>query len=534
MHLPVATKALLAPNFSVYNSSKYVTVLSSFLNQHSFHSKSNSSTLCLNCCTLNCQGNCQNKTVMRIAKRYKSLSSKNDASNALPLKSWGSFCDFSKRNMLTSDETSSDLKRFLNEVGTDPREARFWLKHFRTVEQQKPFAIFQIDPELFNHPEELKTLTSSLSFLHRNNMRPVIVCGSYVHSEKDISQEEFKELKSKTALDMTVFTSLLEAHGVKARPLFVGSGLIQCNENKKKKYAGQINKINIDLVQWCLHTKHIPVISALGETPTGQIVLLDLWSLTDELSKILEPLKVMKINLTGGLVNENSQVIPNVNLPADLDSCQQKPWFSQDVKHKTLNIYKLLCSMPTETSVVITSVNNILQELFSHRGSGTFFKITEPIHVYKSFDGIDLDRLKDLFNKSFQKDLKGCYFDDVKDKIDRIYLSEHYNAAAIILHDDTNIPYLCKIGVSAKAQGEGTGDMLWQSVTKDFKQLYWRSRIDNVINSWYFKKSEGSWTNGKWTIFWYGVSEPSTSTELINNALHKEQSFQISSENLTA
>ncbi|ESP01173.1 hypothetical protein LOTGIDRAFT_238302 [Lottia gigantea] len=445
--------------------------------------------------------------------------------------SWKSFSSFSEKSFLMTDETVSDLRRFLNEVGTDPKEARFWLKHFATVEEQQAFAVFQIDPELFCHPQQLEILSSSLSFLHRNKMKPVIVCGPRIKHGTTLSQDDFQKLKTKTALDMTVFTSLLESHGVQARPLFVGSGVIKAKALEGTKYSGEIMDIDSDIVQWCLLTQHIPVISSLGETTDGQILSLDLWSVTRQLSQILKPLKVMKINLNGGFVNNIDQVVANVNLPVDLESNDKKSWLNKDILHKTQDIYELLCKLPSESSVVITSVNNLLKELFTHRGSGTFFKITEPIQRYRTLDGMDMDRFTALFNKSFKKNLKPEYFEEIEDKIDRIYLSKSYNAGAVILRDEeTNIPYLCKLGVSAKAQGEGTSELLWDTIRQDYQQLFWRSRIDNFINSWYFKKCEGSWTNSKWTVFWYGVTDPSISTVLINTAMNKEPSFQTPSD----
>ncbi len=51
-----------------------------------------------------------------------------------------------------------DLKRFLEEVGTNPKEARYWLKQFQLISgslQTKPFAVVQVDQEIFQHSKQV-------------------------------------------------------------------------------------------------------------------------------------------------------------------------------------------------------------------------------------------------------------------------------------------------------------------------------------------------------------------------------------------
>jgi len=43
---------------------------------------------------------------------------------------------------------------------------------------------------------------------------------------------------------------------------------------------------------------------------------------------------------------------------------------------------------------------------------------------------------------------------------------------------------MCKFAVSTKSQGEGIADILWHYITKENKDLFWRSREDNGVNNW--------------------------------------------------
>ncbi|XP_052830155.1 N-acetylglutamate synthase, mitochondrial [Octopus bimaculoides] len=427
---------------------------------------------------------------------------------------------------VTNREMNTDLRRFLSEVGTDPKEARYWLKQFVIGESIRPFAVVQVDPEVFCEKAQLEAFASCISFLHRNSMRPVVILGTDFNENETMKTEDFKISRAKMLGDCIILTSMLELFGTNTRPFFSGSNIVEAVQSSSNSVFGKVSAINSDPIKWCLHSKHVPIIPAVGETPSGQILAVDLWNVTEEISKALQPLKVMKINLKGGFLDEEGHVIPNINLPVDLETVAEKPWYTPEIKSRISRISDLLYQLPSHSSVVITSVDKMLQELFTHRGSGTFFKITEPIHRYHHLEQVDQTRLHNLLLKAFGRNLKDGYFEMIQNQLHTLYLSEDYSAAAIILHENsTDVPYLDKFAVSQKAQGEGTGEMLWACVRQDFKQLFWRSRGDNPINPWYFKKSEGSWSNGKWTVFWYGIQYHNTSSLLIDVALEKESSF---------
>ena len=80
--------------------------------------------------------------------------------------------------------------------------------------------------------------------------------------------------------------------------------------------------------------------------------------------------------------------------------------------------------MPDNTSVVITAADKMLQELFTHHGSGTFLKITEPILKHISLENLDVEKLTSLLTRTFKKDLSTSYFQDIKNQIHAIYITE--------------------------------------------------------------------------------------------------------------
>ncbi|KAK3519919.1 hypothetical protein QTP70_007303 [Hemibagrus guttatus] len=161
------------------------------------------------------------------------------------------------------------------------------------------------------------------------------------------------------------------------------------------------------------------------------------------------------------------------------------------------------------------------------------FKNGDPIHKYSSLDGIDMDRLLDLINKSFGKTLKEDYITSIKDRLHSIYLSEGYSAAAIITSEPVSSGtalYLDKFVVSDSKQGQGTSQILWEYIRQDLSKLFWRSRASNRINPWYFKHCDGSFVNGRWIVFWFGLSDIRESYELVEYAKQLPDSFCQNSE----
>uniref|UniRef100_A0A1A7XTK6 N-acetylglutamate synthase n=1 Tax=Iconisemion striatum TaxID=60296 RepID=A0A1A7XTK6_9TELE len=164
-------------------------------------------------------------------------------------------------------------------------------------------------------------------------------------------------------------------------------------------------------------------------------------------------------------------------------------------------------------------------------GSGTLFKNGDPIHRYSSLNEINVERLLTLINKSFDKTLRHDYIDSLKGRLHSIYLSEGYSAAAIVTMEPVNggMPYLDKFVVSSSKQGQGTSHILWECIRQDLGKLFWRSKATNRINPWYFKNCDGSFVNGMWTVFWYGLADIRDSYVLVEHAHSLSDSFLSSS-----
>ncbi|XP_076852973.1 N-acetylglutamate synthase, mitochondrial-like [Brachyhypopomus gauderio] len=425
-----------------------------------------------------------------------------------------------------------DIKAFLSEVGGDPREARYWLTQFQraNVSEAPAFAVLEIDPSVFKSCEMVQNLAFSLSFLQRMDMKTVVVIGlppEVAEGDGEADECSGSEYRALMVKCCQALTEALQHNSASVMPFFSAEALLQIQKPQPGCSGDPSITVDTTLMQWSLNCGAIPLVCPVGLNTAGCSTLFNSYQVTAAISRALQPLKVMFLNSYGGFCNQNEKVLSTVLLPGDLSVLTSAEWLNSLERRQVSTITQLLNQLPAESSAIVTSANTLLTELFSHKGSGTLFKNGDPIHRYNSLEDIDVDRLLALINKSFGKKLKEDYISSLKGRLHSIYLSEGYSAAAIITTEpvSSGTLYLDKFVVSSSKQGQGTAQILWESICQDLGKLFWRSRSTNHINPWYFKHCDGSFVNGRWIVFWFGLSDIRESYELVEYAKSIADSF---------
>ncbi|KAK7940154.1 hypothetical protein WMY93_003480 [Mugilogobius chulae] len=411
-----------------------------------------------------------------------------------------------KRNLIYRD-----VKAFLSQVGGNPREARYWLKQFQIASssQSPAFAVLEVDSSVFEHREMIQSLAFGLSFLQRMDMKPDGV---------------FDSVCGRTLVEQAQqLTEALHQHSATVLPFFSAQTILLQREARTPPAI----TVDTGLLQWSLDCGTIPIVCPVGRDEQQRSVMMNATEVTVAISSALQPHKVMFLNKCGGLRCHKHKVLGTVSLPSDLPTLCTSEWLLDRDRRRVTSIATLLNHLPSESSAVITSADTLLTELFSHKGSGTLFKNGDPIHRYSSLDEIDVERLLTLINKSFEKTLNHNYIESLKGRLHAVYLSEGYSAAAVITMEPVNggMPYLDKFVISGNKQGEGTSHILWECIRQDLGKLFWRSRANNKINPWYFKQCDGSFVNGLWTVFWFGLGDIRDSYNLVEYAQTLPDSF---------
>lgn len=172
--------------------------------------------------------------------------------------------------------------------------------------------------------------------------------------------------------------------------------------------------------------------------------------------------------------------------------------------------------------ISVASPLSLLQELFTVKGAGCVIRAGSEIHHYSRASLIEEERLIDLLEDSFEHRIANKTF--LRNLTD-IYIENDYNGA-IMLEPHGDAMYISKFAVRKSVRGEGLAQDLWQRTTMEHSALFWRSRLNNSINHWYEKLSDGFHRTDKWKVFWRGI-QPERIPELIQFAVERDDDFII-------
>ncbi len=421
--------------------------------------------------------------------------------------------------METHKDTRKTIVRLLSSMGS-AKEIQQYLKRFSQLDAKR-FAVVKVGGAVLR--DELGDLTSSLTFLQQVGLTPIVLHGAGPQLDQELAAAGIEKqtvdglrVTSPRALGVVrrVFQQqnlrLVEAlQAMNTRATSVSSGVFTSEYLDRDIYGmvGKVSSINLAPIEASLHAGSIPVIASLGETEEGQILNINADFAANELVRVLQPYKIIFLTGTGGLLDDQGQLIDSINLSTEYEHLMQQPWINGGMRLKIEQIADLLADLPLTSSVSITKPAELAKELFTHKGSGTLVRRGEKVLRLASWEGIDLARMRTLIESSFGRAVVSDYFERTTPY--RIYVSENYRAAMILTMQD-GIAYLDKFAVLDDAQGEGLGRAVWLVMREENPQLFWRSRHGNPINHFYYAESDGCYKQDRWKVFWYGLRDFAT------------------------
>ena len=400
---------------------------------------------------------------------------------------------------------------------SDGKEIRTYLQRFSSIDQSR-FAVIKIGGAILR--DRLDETAASLAFLHTVGLTPIVLHGGGPQLDEDlaatgIQTERIDGLRVTTsdALDVArdTFTAknielveAVRAQGVSAHGLTQGAFDARLLDRQRYGFVGEPTKVHLDLIRSIVGSGAIPILTCLGVAPGGQLVNMNADSATRELVHAVQPMKIIFLTESGGLRNQNDQIIDSINLASDFDDLMSQDWVHSGMRLKLAEIKQLLSDSPPETSVSITTPSALIRELFTHGGAGTLIRQGEKILKKESkseIDGIEIARLVDsAFGKSL---LPGWW--NVLD-LKTAYISDTGRAAALVTERD-DFAYLDKFAIDDTARGEGLARTVWDRMVRDYPSLFWRSRRDNAFNAFYIKEADGFVNTSGWSIFWIGETD---------------------------
>lgn len=412
------------------------------------------------------------------------------------------------------EETRHTIVRLLSNIGSR-REVDQYLKRFSSVDSTR-FAVVKVGGAILR--DDLENLASSLSFLYRVGLYPIVIHGggpqlNAALKDAGIDTERVDGMRVTTPEVLEVarkvfqrenwrLVEALEAMGTRARPIPTGVFEAKLLDKARFGLVGEVVDLDLDPIRSSIRSKHLPILSSLGVTPGGQTLNINADVAANKLARSIEPFKIVFLTGTGGLLDNFGRIIRSVNLTEDYEFLMRQDWVEGGMRLKVQQIKALLDDLPLSSSVSITTPQHLAKELFTHRGSGTLVRRGEGVSRFEGLKGVDRARIAQLVEACFGRPLTDDYFETKP--FYRLYISESYRATAILTREN-GVPYLDKIGVTDQAQGEGLGGSIWIRMKEENPKLFWRSRVENPINHWYFDEADGSFRQGRWRVFWYGL-----------------------------
>jgi acetylglutamate kinase len=427
------------------------------------------------------------------------------------------------------------VHELLAQLGSS-REARQYLKEFSGTNQAR-FAVVKVGGGILR--DHMDELTSALAFLHRLGLIPVVLHGAGPQLDQALTDAGIETvrrdgLRVTSEAVMAVARPLmykenlrlveaLEDKGVRARG--IQHGVFQCSYLDKENLGlvGEVGQVELGAVESAVRSGAIPVLTCLGESPSGQVLNINADIATRDLVWSLQPHKVIFLSPTGGLLDRQDRIISAVSLTNDYEALMQQPWVHSGMRLKLQQINEMLQQLPDNASVSITSAAHLTRELFTYRGAGTLVRKGEAINVYESPDAETLTVVKKLVEKSFQRKLREGWFEQLNEPL--VLLSETGRAAAVITKGIDGLPYLEKFIVTSEAQGEGLGAAIWQVVNARYSSLYWRSRNTNPITPWYVQQADSSNRSGQWVVFTIGVDDAGQRQRCVEDSLERDSGW---------
>jgi bifunctional N-acetylglutamate synthase/kinase len=431
-------------------------------------------------------------------------------------------------------ETQDVIVRLLTNIGSR-KEVEQYLRHYASVDAPK-FAVVKASGAVIEHG--LDALASSLSFLQRVGLIPIVVHGGNVQldralAEAGIDTPVVKGLRKMTPAALEVarrvlhdtnyrVSEALEALGTRTRPFTSGLLDVKKTDQTELGLVGEVTGVREAALAQTAQAGILPIVAPLGETAKGQILIVHADAAARAIALALKPHKVVYLNEVGGLADEAGRIRSAVNLAEDYDELISSPGLGSESRYKLIEIAQLLAQLPPTSSVSITSPEHLAKELFTHRGEGTLVRRGERVSRHDDWSGIDTEGLRRLLEDCFGRSLAPGYFEHKAPY--RVYLAESYRATAILTMEH-GVPYLDKFAVTNEAQGEGIGGSIWQRLRKENPKLFWRSRATNAINGWYAQNADGLFKTDAWWVFWCGMSGWEEIQRSVDHALAMPATF---------
>lgn len=450
---------------------------------------------------------------------------------------------YSKRHVSSvsgvgSTGTRSTVIQLLNNISSK-REVEQYLKYFTSVNQQQ-FAVIKVGGAIIS--DNLQELASCLAFLYHVGLYPIVLHGTgpqvngrleaegiepdYIDGIR-ITDEHTMTVVRKCFLEQNLkLVTALEQLGVRARP--ITSGVFTADYLDKDKYqlVGDITGVTKDAIEASIKAGALPILTSLAETPSGQMLNVNADVAAGELARVFEPLKIVYLNEKGGIINgDTGEKVSMINLDEEYEGLMQQAWVKYGTKLKIREIKELLDFLPRSSSVAIINVQDLQKELFTDSGAGTMIRRGYKLSKRTALSEFpSADTLRQVLQRDSDiaqgKQTVASYLRGLEQSDFVIYSDEPLDALAVIKKESV-VPSLDKFICTTSAWLNNVTDNVFSAIRRDLPSLQWIVNEDDANIAWHFDKSQGSYLKNGKVLFWYGIEDLNTVSQLIDDFVKK-------------
>jgi acetylglutamate kinase len=281
------------------------------------------------------------------------------------------------------DEIQSEI---LRNKGIDVGEAERLLTEFKQIPPAQ-FAVIKIGGDCL---EVLKgDLVEDLLFLYSLGLYPTIVHGGgkqidQALEERGIKTEKIDGLRKTDERTLGILVEVLNGitkelvSSINAR----GGQAVSLNDKEiffvKKHpkeelgFVGEVVRADTKPIREAIESKKIPVTWCVGYLG-DQKYNVNADTAANILVEEIKPKKFIFLSKVGGVLDKENRIVPRMSV-RDIDVMNEKKLVSEGMKLKLSEIKQLLLRMDSDFCIQISSPQNLLKELFSREGVGTYIE----------------------------------------------------------------------------------------------------------------------------------------------------------------
>ena len=413
-------------------------------------------------------------------------------------------------NVPASDAKGYELViDFFSNIGLS-REASMYLKMFRENVPWR-FAVVLISAESLKL--SWRTVALDLAYLSGLSLYPVIVLdnpqgtdGNLVPSQERsrvIRQRDGVQVKRLIRLNDRLISAIYSAKG---RAVSIQTQLFDLEapvtDGPEFDFRRLVKHINLVPIKNAVRNRRIPVIWPLAMDSAGHVLTASAEKVAKALCARIQPQKFIVISEHEGIFDNRGKLVRNIILSTDYHQLLADGGLNEIGQRQLHAAMRLLAVVP-DLTLQFATAPNLIHELFTVKGKGTYIRAGHTISMAESYANLDREKLRELIEDGFNRTLVDTYFDDPPH---RVFYEQDYHGVIVVKPLEGDTFYLDKFVVGQKWQGEGVGGPLWRELTKYYPKLIWRARSTNPINRWYLEQADGFQRTSQWNIYWLGLT----------------------------